>query len=137
MKSLQDEDLILYYYGEVPEGSEIESQLKGSPELQERYRAVCRLLDAVGEQTVPERHAAYGSRIWHRIAPQIESESRIAKRWTRWQMLSSVHAPASKIPNGLSALLSSSVQPGSEKQNSHAHWRKHCSIQKIIWCESI
>ena len=83
MKPLGDEDLILYYYGEVTEGSEIESRLEGSPELQERYREVCRLLDAVGEQTVPERHAAYGSRIWHRIAPQMEAEPGIARRW-RW-----------------------------------------------------
>ena len=83
MKPLREEDLILYYYGEVPDGSEIESQIEGSPELQERYRAVCRLLDSVGEHTVPELHSAYGSRIWHRIAPHVEAESTAARRW-RW-----------------------------------------------------
>lgn len=83
MRPLGDEDLILYYYGEVSEGSEIKSQIEGSPELQERYRAVCRLLDSVGEHTVPERHSAYGSRIWHRIAPQVEAESSAVRRW-RW-----------------------------------------------------
>ena len=83
MKPIQDEDLILYYYSEVADVGEIESQLESSPELQERYREVCRLLDAVGEHAVPERHAAYGSRIWHRVAPRIEAESTGSSSW-RW-----------------------------------------------------
>lgn len=82
MKTLRDEDLILYYYGEVSEASEIEDQLEVSPELRERYQAVCRLLDAVGEHSVPERHATYGSRIWHRLVPEIEARTTSQRAWS-------------------------------------------------------
>lgn len=78
MKPLRDEDLILYYYSEAPNAAEIEEQLASSAEQQDRYREICRLLDAVAEHEVPGRHPAYASRVWHRIAPQIEGAASLA-----------------------------------------------------------
>ncbi len=75
MKPISDEDLILYYYGEASDDREIERQLESSAELRQRFETLRRLLDTVAGQEVPEPHPAYGSRIWHRVAPQIERAS--------------------------------------------------------------
>jgi hypothetical protein len=84
MKQLRDEDLILYYYGEAPAESEIEKELEASAELRRRYAALCLVLDAVEIEPVPDRGPAYGSRIWHRIASEIEESK--AKSWN-WSWL--------------------------------------------------
>ena len=81
MTSIQDEDLILFYYGEASNAREIEAQLEGSPATRQRYADLCLVLDSVQEETVPERSAAYGSRIWHRIAPQIEGSKTRKRNW--------------------------------------------------------
>jgi hypothetical protein len=80
MKPVGDEDLTLYYYSEVPNPQEIERQLESSPELRQRYQQICQLLDTVAEYQVPERHPAYGSRVWHRISPQIDGALKPARR---------------------------------------------------------
>jgi len=81
MSYLRDEDLVLYYYGEAPDANEIEDQLESSSDLQQRYAALCLVLDAVEEEPVPDRSPAYGSRIWHRIAPEIGDARSRARRW--------------------------------------------------------
>jgi len=81
MRPLREEDLILYYYGEATEPEEIEGQLESSSELREQYAALCLILDAVEEIPIPERSPAYGSRIWHRIAPHIEGQGRSVWSW--------------------------------------------------------
>lgn len=86
MKPVRDEDLILYYYGEAGDRRAVEAELESSPELRQRYMELCQLLDSVEEQPVPERHPAYASRVWHRIAPRIEAVPRPDRRWY-WQRL--------------------------------------------------
>ena len=71
MSPFTDEELILYYYGEAADPHEVEEQLETSPELRRRYAALCLVLDSVGAEPIPDRSPAYGSRIWHRIAPTI------------------------------------------------------------------
>jgi hypothetical protein len=83
MNRLRDEDLILYYYGESPNGREIEDQMESSAELRERYASLCLILDSVEEEPIPEPPQAYSSRIWHRIAPEIEGSQGSRRSW-RW-----------------------------------------------------
>ena len=81
MSRWQDEDLILHYYGESPHAEEIEDAMERSVELRERYASLSLVLDSVEEAPVPERPAAYGSRVWHRIAPEIEGSSAPKGYW--------------------------------------------------------
>lgn len=79
MKPLNDEELILYYYGESADAEEIGLRLESSPESQRRFESLKRLLNAVDESQVPERSADYGSKVWRRLAPRLER-----KRSTEW-----------------------------------------------------
>jgi len=81
MRTLGDEELTLYYYGEAPDGDEIEEQLESSPELRQRYATLCLVLDAVAEPPIPERTPAYGSRVWQRIASEIEGSRSLSWNW--------------------------------------------------------
>lgn len=81
MKPLQDEDLVLYYYGEAPDELNIEGRLEDSPELRERFAALCLVLDSVEEAPIPERGPSYGSRIWHRIAPEVDGSRHPSRGW--------------------------------------------------------
>lgn len=78
MKELNDDDLILHFYGEVGESGdaleadEIRRRLADSPELRARYEALCRTLEAAGEALpVPERGPGYGAEVWARLAPRL------------------------------------------------------------------
>lgn len=71
MRELDDEDLILHYYGEGDDLEEIRELLAGSPELSARYAALCRTLDAVGD-AVPERPESYGAEVWEKLRPRLQ-----------------------------------------------------------------
>ena len=76
MRQLQDEDLILYYYGEAEDAEEIREILEGSPELSARYEALCRTLDAVDDAVrAPERPESYGAEVWKRLEPRLPRRS--------------------------------------------------------------
>lgn len=76
MRQLQDEDLILYYYGEAEDTEEIRELLEGSPELSARYEALCRTLDAVDDAVrAPERPESYGAEVWKRLEPRLPRKS--------------------------------------------------------------
>jgi hypothetical protein len=72
MRQLQDEELILHYYGEAGNAEEIRDLLAGSPELSARYEALRRTLDTVDEALpVPERPESYGAEVWERLEPRL------------------------------------------------------------------
>lgn len=77
MRELDDEDLILYYYGESADPEEIRELLAASPELSGRYADLCRTLDAVGDdaiaETVPERPESYGAEVWKKLQPRLQA----------------------------------------------------------------
>jgi hypothetical protein len=78
MKSVTDEDLILYYYGEA---AEVGLRIEDSPELRDRFQALCKVLDSVVEPAIPELHSSYGASVWHRLAPELEGSH--ARFWDR------------------------------------------------------
>lgn len=84
MKSVTDDQLILYYYGEAPDAEELGRQIEASPELQRRFETLRGILDSVEEPEIPERHPSYGSVVWHRLAPQLEQRR---SRFWNWQLL--------------------------------------------------
>jgi hypothetical protein len=82
VKHPDDDDLILYVYGEAEKPEEIERSLAGSPELQARYETLQRVLAAVDAFPVPERPESYGARVWARLRPQLEAPAR--RPWWPW-----------------------------------------------------
>lgn len=78
MKHPDDDDLVLYFYGEAEDPEEIGQLLASSPELKARYETLTRVLAAVDALPVPERPEAYGARVWARLRPRLEAPARRA-----------------------------------------------------------
>jgi hypothetical protein len=75
MKEIQEEDLILYYYGEAEDPEEIRAHLNASAEPRARYEALRRTLDLAKEALpVPERPESYGAEVWARIEPRLQGK---------------------------------------------------------------
>ncbi len=82
MKLPDDEDLILYYYGESDRAEEIDALLAESEPLAERYRSLEAFLDAIVEAPIPARSDLYGHQVWRQILPRLErSLPREGSRW--------------------------------------------------------
>jgi hypothetical protein len=81
MKHLNEDELVLHYYGEVHEGG-VEQHLQGCEACRANLESLARVLDAMDGLKAPEPAAAYGSRVWHRIAPQLAQSAE--RWWTGW-----------------------------------------------------
>lgn len=86
MPELRDQDLILYYYGEARDREVIRRRLDASPADRERYDELCRVLELVDSQAVPEPWDDYGDRVWQRLQPRLAEAtgSRFRERWRAW-----------------------------------------------------
>ena len=88
MNHLQEEQLVLFYYGEPQDSGEIERHLAECEACRTEFRTLQRVLNTVDSMPVPERGPAYGDAVWHRI------EKQVGKRWTfRWHRWA-IWAPA-------------------------------------------
>lgn len=82
MKHLNEEQLVLYYYGEAGDRRAIEEHLAGCDSCRAGYQDLQRLLAAVAAAPAPERAGAYGSEVWQRLRPRLAE--RAGFRWTAW-----------------------------------------------------
>jgi hypothetical protein len=81
MKPLEDDDLILYLYGESEDPEAVRRQIESSAELRARYESLCRVLTAVDDAVpVPERGEGYGAEVWARLAPRLVPEKQTSRR---------------------------------------------------------
>ena len=80
MKHLNEDELVLHYYGERADGG-AEQHLEACEACRANLESLRRVLDAMTTLAVPEPSSAYESRVWHRIAPQLEKSS--AHWWAR------------------------------------------------------
>lgn len=76
MKHLEDDDLILYLYGEAEDPEAMRQQIESSEELRARCETLRRVLAAVddGALPVPERGESYGAEVWARLEPRLAQE---------------------------------------------------------------
>jgi len=77
---LEEEDLILHFYGET--GSAAEPHLSDCADCRGRYQSLMRVLNSVEVEKIPHRSAEYEDEIWNRLAPKLGHRS----RWTHWLM---------------------------------------------------
>jgi hypothetical protein len=80
MDKLEDDDLILYLYGEAEDPEAIRQRIEASEELRARCETLRRVLGAVdGALPVPERGESYGAEVWARLQPRLARERRLGR----------------------------------------------------------
>ncbi len=82
MNHLNEEQLVLFYYGESPESGGVEDHLAGCESCRADFRALQLVLNSVDSAPVPERHADYGQAVWERIEARLGARGR--RRGFRW-----------------------------------------------------
>ena len=91
MKHPNEEQLILYHYGEAPGRDEVAKHLEVCESCRANYQALQRVLAAVESMPVPEREESYGAEVWRQVRPQLakpagrrESNFWRSFPWPRW-----------------------------------------------------
>lgn len=91
MSHLNEEQLILYHYGEVEDRHPIASHLESCEACRASYRSLQRVFAAVDALPVPQRTESYGAEVWRQLRPRIGSVSEPTPRglrqfflWPRW-----------------------------------------------------
>ena len=75
---IQEEQLILLYYGEVVESPAIQEHIDSCAQCRAEYHALQRVLNSVDSAPVPSRGADYGQQVWNRVSPKLPGARR---RW--------------------------------------------------------
>jgi hypothetical protein len=74
-----EDDLTLYYYGEVRRKADIDQHLQSCAQCAGVYREIAGTLAMVVAEEIPERGERYGLEVWQRIRHQLpEQDSRFA-----------------------------------------------------------
>lgn len=88
MKHLNEQQLILYFYGEgaAREAARVEEHLAACAECRAQLAALKRDLTAVetGTPAVPARDESYGAQVWSRVAPRLHQRPEPALDWRAW-----------------------------------------------------
>jgi len=104
MKHLNEEQLVLYYYGEEAEGRKstgelsqgVEQHLGACEECRAAYHTLQRVLNSVDSFPVPERAEDYETRVWKSIEGHI-GKKRTFSRWFSWRPLALAVAMAAML----------------------------------------
>jgi hypothetical protein len=83
MSHVNEEQLVLFYYGESAEAGAIEEHLAVCDACRSELRALQVVLNTVDGAPVPERSADYGEALWKRIEPRLAARGRRAA-WHWW-----------------------------------------------------
>src|SRR6476469_9704059 len=80
---LEDDDLILHFYGET--GAAAQPHLSDCAACRARYQALQRVLNVVDAPPEPYRGPEYESQVWNRLAPKLGQKRRFSwwssRRW--------------------------------------------------------
>jgi hypothetical protein len=77
MNHLNEEQLVLHYYGETLDG-EVASHLHTCEVCRAEYRGLQRVLNSLDAAPVPERPPEYGTAVWQRIEPRVRHRGSFA-----------------------------------------------------------
>jgi hypothetical protein len=95
MNHLNEEQLVLYYYGEGSTG-EVEEHIGGCEACRASYQTLQRVLNSVDSLPVPERAADYEAQVWRKVSQQLPRRS-FAMRWFGWRPLAIASAMAAML----------------------------------------
>src|SRR5215470_12496029 len=95
MGHYQEDDLILYYYGEGRKRPDIERHLDECGACAAAYREIAGTLSMIVEPALPERGEPYGLEVWQRIRHKLpEQEQPWWREWFRVERLTLAGAVA-------------------------------------------
>jgi len=92
MNHLNEEQLVLYYYGER-ESAGVEEHLDVCDSCRDTYHALQRVLNSVDSLPVPDRPADYEAQVWRAVERQLPRR-RVAMKWFAWKPLATAAAMA-------------------------------------------
>ncbi|HLH37575.1 MAG TPA: hypothetical protein VKX39_00385 [Bryobacteraceae bacterium] len=92
MTHLEEEQLVLYYYGEL-ETADLEKHLGECESCRRAYQNLQRVLNSVDGFPVPERPADYESRVWSALQHHLP-RARPRMKWLAWKPLAAAAAMA-------------------------------------------
>jgi hypothetical protein len=85
MSHISEEQLVLFYYGESPEASGIESHMAECEACRSDFRTLQLVLNTVDSAPVPERNGEYGKTVWGRLEKQLAGRKRRSlMQWWIW-----------------------------------------------------
>jgi len=82
MRHYQEDDLILYYYGEGRKRPDIERHLDECGACAAAYREIAGTLSMIAEPALPARGEQYGLEVWQRIRHKLPEQEQ--PWWTEW-----------------------------------------------------
>jgi hypothetical protein len=82
MRHYQEDELILYYYGEGRKRPDIERHLDQCGACAAAYREIAGTLSLIVEPALPERGEQYGLEVWQRIRHKLPEQEQ--PWWTEW-----------------------------------------------------
>lgn len=84
MNHINEEQLVLFYYGESGESRAIESHLADCETCRSEFRSLQLVLNTVNSAPVPERGPEYGAEVWRRIEKRVPRRAHRSFRWYIW-----------------------------------------------------
>jgi len=72
MNHLNEEQFVLYYYGEGDGATAVRAHLDSCEACRAEYASLQRVLNVVDSVPVPERDASYGTQVWNRLQPSLK-----------------------------------------------------------------
>jgi hypothetical protein len=82
MRHYQEDDFILYYYGEGRKRPDIERHLDECGACAAAYREIAGTLSMIAEPALPERGEQYGLEVWQRIRHKLPEQEQ--PWWVEW-----------------------------------------------------
>src|SRR5262245_61343929 len=82
MRHYQEDELVLYYYGEGRKRPDIERHLDQCGACAAAYREIAGTLSLIVEPALPERGEQYGLEVWQRIRHKLPEQEQ--PWWTEW-----------------------------------------------------
>jgi hypothetical protein len=107
MKHLNEEQLILYYYGEAMQPQEIKAHLAACKACNTEYSKIERTLAQVEPIVAPEPESNYEQKLWYQLQPQIAKQAR-SRRWALFPQVGWIGAVAALV---ISAFLAGRYLP--------------------------
>jgi hypothetical protein len=85
---IAEDDLVLFYYGEISEAAPIESHLAHCQHCRSEYRMLQTVLNTVDSAPVPERGPDYGTQVWKRLEKRLPVRRKRGPTlgWLPWWM---------------------------------------------------
>ena len=96
MKHVNEQQLVLYYYGEAKQPQEIKAHLAGCSVCSAEYFKIERTLAQVEPIVAPEPDTAYEQKLWYGLQPQLARRDR-SSGWSLLPKLSWIGAVAALV----------------------------------------